>query len=104
MGTPTRFVQIIDFETDRMEEMRALVQESDARHAGREGGPRHRLVLQDRSQPNRFLVVIEFDSYDEAMRNSGDPETSRMAEQLAAMCTRPPSFTDCDVRETTELK
>lgn len=48
--------------------------------------------------------MIEFDSYDEAMRNSGDPETSRMAEQLAAMCTRPPSFTDCDVRETTELK
>lgn len=104
MDTPTKFVQIIDFETDRVEEMRALVQEADARLVGREGGPRHRLVLQDRNQANRFLVVIEFDSYDEAMRNSEDPETSRMAEQLAAMCTRPPSFTDCDVRETTELK
>ncbi|WP_329278421.1 hypothetical protein [Streptomyces sp. NBC_01451] len=104
MDTTTKFVQIIDIETDRMEEMRALVEETDKRLAGRAGGPTHRLVLQDRNQPNRFLVMIEFESYDEAMRNSDDPETSRMAEQLASMCTRPPSFTDCDVREMTELK
>jgi len=104
VDAPTKFVQIVDFETERMEEMRALVQETDKRLAGREDGPTHRLVLQDRNQPNRFLVVIEFDSYEEAMHNSNDPETSRMAEQLASMCTRAPSFTDCDVRETTELK
>ncbi len=104
MDTPTKFVQIIDIETDRMEEMRVLVQETDKRLAGHAGGPARRLVLQDRNQPNRFLVMIEFESHDEAMRNSDDPETSRMAEQLASMCTRPPSFTDCDVREMTELK
>ncbi|WP_405815605.1 DUF1330 domain-containing protein [Streptomyces sp. NBC_01390] len=104
METPTKFVQIIDIETDRMEEMRALVQEADASLGGRAGGPTHRLVLQDRNQPNRFLVVIEFDSHDEAMRNSDDPETSRMAEKMASLCTRPPIFTDCDVQEKTELK
>ena len=104
MDTAARFVQIIDIETDRIEEMRTLVQEADERGAGRAGGPARRLLLQDRNQPNRYLVMIEFDSYDEAMRNSDDPETSRMAEQLASMCTRPPSFTDCDVREMTELK
>ncbi|WP_079054206.1 hypothetical protein [Streptomyces graminilatus] len=104
MDAATKFVQIIDIETDRMEEMRALVQEADQRLAGRAGGPAHRLVLEDRNQPGRFLVLIEFDSYDEAMRNSADPETSRMAEQLASLCTRPPAFTDCDVREMTELK
>jgi quinol monooxygenase YgiN len=101
---PTKFVQIIDFETERMEEMRDLVQEADKRAAGSSGGPTHRLVLQDRNTPNRFLVVMEFESYEDAMRNSNDPETTRMAERLAAMCTRPPSFTDCDVREMTELK
>ncbi|MFC3576213.1 hypothetical protein ACFOZ0_23600 [Streptomyces yaanensis] len=98
------FVQIIDFETERIDEMRALVQEADQRVAGRSGGPTHRLVLKDRNTENRYLVVIEFESYEDAMRNSGDPETSSMAEQLAALCTRGPSFTDCDVQETTELK
>ncbi|MER6124690.1 hypothetical protein ABT173_19005 [Streptomyces sp. NPDC001795] len=98
------FVQIIDFETERIDEMRALVQEADQRLAGRTGGPTHRLVLKDRNTPNRYLVVIEFESYEDAMRNSSDPETSRMADQLAALCTRPPSFTDCDVQEMTELK
>ena len=99
-----KFVQIIDFETERIEEMRELVQEAQQRSAGRSGGPTHRMVLQDRNTPNRYLVVIEFESYEEAMRNSNDPETTRMAERVAALCTRPPTFTDCDVREMTELK
>lgn len=99
-----KFVQIIDFETERIEEMRELVEQAAQRAAGRTGGPTHRLVLQDRDTSGRYLVLIEFESYEDAMRNSNDPETSRMAEQLAALCTRPPSFTNCDVRETTELK
>jgi hypothetical protein len=99
-----KFVQIIDFETERMDEMRELIQEAEKRAAGRSGGPTHRMVLQDRSRSNRYLVVIEFESYEDAMRNSNDPETTKMAEKLAALCTRPPSFTDCDVREMSELK
>jgi hypothetical protein len=98
------FVQIIDFETERIDEMRELVRQADTRAAGRTGGPTHRLVLRDRNTPNRYLVVIEFESFEEAMRNSSDPETSTMTERLAALCTRPPSFTDCDVEEMTELK
>jgi uncharacterized protein (DUF1330 family) len=99
-----KFVQIVEFETERITEMQKLAEEADKRMAGRSAGPTHRLVLQDRNTPNRYLVVIEFDSYEEAMRNSNDPETTMMAEQMAALCTRPPSFTDCDVREMTELK
>jgi len=103
MDAPQRFVQIVDFETDRIEEMRELAEETDQRFAVREGGPTRRLVLKDRNQPGRFLVMVEFDSYEEAMRNSSDPETTKFAEQMAALCTRPPSFTDCDVMETTDF-
>ncbi|WP_327427885.1 MULTISPECIES: hypothetical protein [unclassified Streptomyces] len=99
-----KFVQIIEFETERIEEMQKLAEDADKRMAGRSGGPTHRLVLHDRNKPNHYLVVIEFDSHEDAMRNSNDPETTKMAEQMAALCTRPPSFTDCDVREMTELK
>ena len=48
--------------------------------------------------------MIEFDSYEDAMRNSQDPETGKMAERMAALCTRPPLFTDCDVLDMTEFK
>jgi len=99
-----KFVQIIEFETERIEEMQKLAEDADKRMAGRSGGPTHRLVLHDRNKPNHYLVVIEFDSHEDAMRNSNDPETTKMAEQMAALCTRPPSFTDCDVRDMTELK
>ena len=97
-----KFVQIIDFETERIDEMRELAHETEQRLAGG-GGPTRRLVLKDRGLPNRFLVVIEFDSYEDAMPNSEDPETTKFAEQMAALCTRPPSFTDCDVQETTDF-
>ncbi|MFE2417942.1 hypothetical protein [Streptomyces hokutonensis] len=104
MDAAMKFVQIVDFETDRFDEMRALAEEADKRMAGRDGGPTHRLVLRDRSKPGHVLVVIEFDSYEEAMRNSSDPGTTEFAQQMAALCTRPPSFTDCDVLEMTEFK
>ncbi|MFJ4789087.1 hypothetical protein [Streptomyces sp. NPDC088794] len=104
MDAPTKFVQIVDFETDRIEEMRALAEETDQRLADRTGGPTHRLVLKDRNQPGHYLVVIEFNSYEEAMANSDDPETTRFAQQMAALCTRPPSFIDCDVEEMSEFK
>ncbi|MCF3135827.1 hypothetical protein IPZ69_37040 [Streptomyces olivochromogenes] len=96
-------MQIIEFQTDRIDEMRALSEDMEQGLAGREDGPTHRIVLQDRNQPGRYLVLIGFDSYEEAMRNSDHPDTSKFAEQMAALCTRPPSFTDCDVVESTEL-
>ncbi|MEU6142187.1 hypothetical protein ABZ848_17685 [Streptomyces sp. NPDC047081] len=104
MDAPTKFVQIIDFESDRFDEMRKLAEEMDERFAGRSGGPTHRLVLKDRNQPNHYLVVMEFNSYEEAMANSDAPETTEFAQRMAALCTRPPSFTDCDLEGMTEFK
>ncbi|MFJ8488331.1 hypothetical protein ACIRBZ_08065 [Streptomyces sp. NPDC094038] len=97
------FVQIIDFETDRIDELKALADEMGSRLGGRENSPTRRLILRDRSRPGHYLGVIEFNSYEEAMQNSSDPETSKFAEQMAALCTRPPSFTDCDVVDRTDF-
>ncbi|MFF4584644.1 hypothetical protein [Streptomyces sp. NPDC001388] len=104
MGTAPRFVQIIDFETDRIDEMRALAEEGEQDLGNRADGPRRRLVLKDRNQPNRYLVLVEFESHEAAMRTSESPETSKFAERMAALCTRPPSFTDCDIQDTTEFE
>jgi uncharacterized protein (DUF1330 family) len=99
-----KFVQIIDFETERLDEMEQLLQEAMQRFAGRAGGPTHRMLLKDRDNPRRHLALIEFESYDEAMRNSDDPETSRMAEQLGALCIGERVYTNYDLLDASELK
>ncbi|MCX4761166.1 hypothetical protein OG562_09305 [Streptomyces sp. NBC_01275] len=103
MGTPQRFVQIVEFETDRIDEMRALAEAGEQGLKDSADGPARRLVLKDRNQPNRYLVVIEFESHETAMRNSEAPETSKFAQQMAALCTKPPTFTDCDVEDTADF-
>ncbi|MEW2418178.1 hypothetical protein AB0953_31420 [Streptomyces sp. NPDC046866] len=99
------FAQIIDFETERADEIRELMHqyEQTAGAGGRKLGPKHRTLLRDRANPNRYLAVVEFDSYEEAMANSDAPETTELARQLSALCTRPPAFTDCDVVESGDL-
>ncbi len=99
-----KFVQIIDFETERLEEMQQLIEEAGQRNADRTGGPTHSMLLKDPDRPDRYLALIEFDSFEEAMRNSDDPETSRMAERLDALSTGERVFTNCDVLDVRDLK
>ncbi|MFH9007179.1 hypothetical protein ACH4E5_28560 [Streptomyces afghaniensis] len=98
-----KFVQIIDFETERLGEMEQLLDEAAKRFAGRPGGPTQRMLLKDRDNPRRYLALIEFGSYEEAMRNSEDPETGRMAEQLGALCIGERVYTNCDLMDEREL-
>ena len=99
-----KFAQIIGFETERLEGMQQVLREAGQRRAGRTGGPTHRMLLKDRDKPNHYLAVIEFESYDEAMRNSDDPETSKLAEQLGALSIGERVYINCDVLESGELK
>ncbi|MEV6103412.1 hypothetical protein AB0M28_01695 [Streptomyces sp. NPDC051940] len=96
------FIQIIDYETDRIDEMQALGERFRKEREGTPGGPRRITSLKDRDKPNRYLTVVEFESYDEAMRNNGLPEVQEFAAQMTALCSSPPVFTNCDLRERTE--
>jgi hypothetical protein len=55
-------------------------------------------VTQDRDNPNRYLTIVEFPSYEAAMANSEDPGTSDFATRMAALCTSGPRFHNLDVR------
>ncbi|MCX4632319.1 hypothetical protein [Streptomyces sp. NBC_01443] len=94
-----KFAQIIDFETERIDEVRDLLRayEEQARSQGRPGTPSARTLLKDRSNPNRHLAVVEFDSYDAAMANSRAAATDELAQALSALMTRPTVYTDCDL-------
>ncbi|MGG8408908.1 hypothetical protein ACM614_21110 [Streptomyces sp. 12297] len=100
-----KFAQIIDFETERIDEVRELLRayEEQARSQGRTGAPAARSLLKDRANPNRYLAVVEFDSYETAMANSDAPETGELARQLSALMTRPTVYTDCDIQDQERL-
>ena len=92
------FVQIIEFRSSRIDEIRALAEEWDAQ---RQGGTMTRgNVCADRDDPGRFFNIVEFESYESAMENSNRPETSEFAAKMAELCDGPPTFYNLDVVET----
>ncbi|MEU7277842.1 hypothetical protein AB0A69_03445 [Streptomyces sp. NPDC045431] len=99
-----KFTQIIDFETERIDDLEALLEERRAALADKSYGPVSRLLLRDRDNPNRYLAVVGFSSYDEALRSNDDPDTTQLAQRLAELCTRPPRFTDCDLLDEQDLR
>jgi hypothetical protein len=91
------FIQIMEFETSRIDELEALMttfqkERGDALLATKA------TITEDRARPGHYLVIVEFDSYEEAMKNSNDPVTTEYAEKITAMLEGPQIFHDLDVR------
>lgn len=93
------FVQIIEYETDRPEELQAAMnrRRDEAMAAGGPPPFTQLIVTQDRDKPERYLTIIEFPSYEQAMANSDRPETDAMAKELMSFCTRGPIYHNLDV-------
>lgn len=89
------FVQIIEFRTSRLEELRALSDEFDDRRQG--GAMVHGVVTADRDEPGLYRTIVEFTSYEEAMENSARSDTSEFSRRMAALCDGPPTFRNLDV-------
>lgn len=90
------FIQIIDFRTDRIDEGRKLVEEYLTKTEGRRTAGRS-VLCQDRDDPERYLNLVFFESYEAAMENSNMPETGELAGKLAALSPEPASFLNLDV-------
>ncbi|RAM36267.1 putative quinol monooxygenase [Arthrobacter globiformis] len=91
------FVQIIEFQTSRIDEIEALGRPSRTEGATT---PTFRRITAtaDRDRPGTYFTIVEFDSYESAMENSNRPETSDFAAQMAALCEGPPVFRNLDVQ------
>ena len=90
------FVQIIESKTSRAEEMMAFAREWRSEHG--EMGPTRVTACMDRDRPGTIVSIVEFESYETAMRNSQDPETDRFSRQMAEFCDEPPTFRNLDVQ------
>jgi hypothetical protein len=95
------FIQIIEMQTSRIDEVEALIRELRNRlDDGQSAGPRRGTLTADRDRDGFYLSVIEFDSYEAAMENSNRPEVGEYSARMAKLCDAPPKFYNLDVRET----
>jgi hypothetical protein len=90
------FIQIIEMRTSKFAEINVLEDEWRTLTDGKRTLKRS-IVTQDRNDPNRYLVIAFFDSYDAAMVNSSLPETGEFGQKQAALLDAPMAFTDLDV-------
>jgi hypothetical protein len=91
-----KFVQIIEFKTDRIDDFNATLDEWLKKNEGSRIPTRATQTL-DRDNDHVYLHIVEFPSYEKAMENSNRPETSEFAARLAALCDGPPVFRNLDV-------
>src|SRR5690606_4895574 len=90
------FMQIIEYETDRPDELQPLFDEWAAATEGRRTVTRD-THTRNRENPAHFVEIVEFPSYAAAMLNNDLPETQHIAAELQALCTMGPRFMNLDV-------
>ena len=90
------YVQIIEFKTSRFEEIEQLADQYDLNSG--DNTARKVTMTEDRDNPGTYYNIVEFDSYESAMKNSQRPEVSQFAEQMQKICDAPPKFYNLDVR------
>ena len=93
------FVQIIELKTDKADEILKLEQEWRSATEGKRT-LRQSFVTRDRNDPNRYLILAFFDSFESAQVNSDLPETQKFGQQQSALIDGPMLFTDLDIIES----
>ncbi|MEU4062900.1 ester cyclase [Streptomyces wedmorensis] len=96
------FVQVIDCTTSRVDELNQLMDSWVEATRGKRTAT-HSIVGRDRADSTHVVEIVEFPSYEEAMKNSHLPETDRIFREMVALCDREPSFTDLDVVRDEQL-
>lgn len=96
------FMQVIDCRTSRADELNRLMDAWIESTQGKRTAT-HSIMGRDRADSTHVVEIVEFPSYEEAMRNSNLPETDRIFQEMVALCDGEPSFTDLDVTRDEQL-
>jgi hypothetical protein len=96
------FVQLIEYRTSRRAELDKLMDGWMSATQGKRTAARS-VTGKDRDRPDTYIDIVEFPSYEEAMRNSDLPETGEFAKKIAELCDGEPIFRNLDVTRTDEL-
>ena len=90
------FVQIMSYTTTKRDEMDAATRRwvTDTESVSR---VRRRLLLRERGTDDRFVEVVFFDSYEDAMHNSTLPATGELSRAFAQLVDDGFHFQNFDV-------
>ncbi|SDG67188.1 hypothetical protein SAMN05421505_106206 [Sinosporangium album] len=91
-----KFVQVIEFDTTHEEQIQSLLDKWRESTVG-DRTATHTMLTRDHRRPQHYMAIIEFPSYEEAIRNSELPQTGDLAHRMAALCDGPPRFVDLDL-------
>jgi hypothetical protein len=97
LSQPGAFVQLIEFDTDRIAEWEAIVGRWAAA-IGPHRTVRWTILGADRDRPGRHIAMVEFPGYAEAMANSGHPATEAFLKELQSISSSEPRFRNLDVQ------
>jgi hypothetical protein len=95
------FVQIMEIKSSRFDELDALLTKMRAERGDTLLSTRS-IIAADRERAGYYFAIIEFNSYEEAMKNSNDPATSEFAREMGALLDGPPKFYNLDVLRSDE--
>lgn len=80
-----KFMQIIEYTTSKPDEVQKAMDDFFAKTEGRRTVG-HGHMGHDRDQDDKYVNVVIFDSYEEAMKNNELPETQAFAAQMMTLC------------------
>ena len=100
-----RFIQIIEYQTSRLDEVEALGREFREETAKVTDGakPLRGTVTADQDRPGYYLSIIEFESPEAAMEASSRAETQEFFGRLTELMDGPPKFYNLGVVDTWEM-
>jgi hypothetical protein len=95
------FVQIMEVTTPDISALQQINTEWEKATEGKRTA-RRQIVTRDRKNPDRYLIMVFFDSYESAMQNSNLPETQAFAQRFQ-QAMGGATFHDLDVIADSEL-
>jgi hypothetical protein len=95
------FIQIIEFETDQIDQGQKYVDEYRTATQGKRTATRG-ILCEDRDNPGHYVNIVFFPSYEDAMKNSEMPETQELSANLMGLSKGAPKFYNLDVRTDQE--
>jgi len=93
------FVQLIEFRTDRVDDIEAMTAEWAAEIGG-DRAARWTIAAADRDRPGSYVAIVAFPDYAAAMANSAHPATEKFALRLRDLTNADPVFRNLDVANT----
>lgn len=92
-----QFAQVIKIRTSRFDEVEAAHEQWLRATAGTRTATRE-LVCENRDVPGEYWVIVEFPSWDDALRNNDLPATAEISQAIGALAEGPVEFVNLDVR------